>query len=93
MNTVRQSVSRSFNLRVASVRAKKSDDIDDLVLLVRKIEKSSFATMEEKFFTLILNGLHQGKLHIWWDLLTTEGTFMTRKFLKMALKSHGIFFR
>ena len=83
MNTVRQSVSRSFNLRVASVRAKKSDDIDDLVLLVRKIEKSSFATMEEKFFTLILNGLHQGKLHIWWDLLTTEGTFLTKKILKI----------
>ena len=83
MNTVRQSVSRSFNLRVASVRAQKSDDIDDLVLLVRKIEKSSFATMEEKFFTLILNGLHQGKLHIWWDLLTTEGKFLTKKFLKV----------
>jgi len=65
---------RSFNVKITQKSERKSDALDEVIQLIRKLEKSTFSTMEEKFFTFILHGLSAGKLHVWWQTLTEQGS-------------------
>jgi hypothetical protein len=75
VRTVNQSIGRSFNVILYESESEK-DPLGDIIQTVRKLEKCSFSTMEEKFFSFILHGLNAGALHTWWITLTKEGMIL-----------------
>ena len=71
------SINRSFDL---SIELKSEADIlDEILHIIRKLDKSSFATLDEKFYTFILFALNRGKLHAYWKVLSDQGEFVKKK--------------
>ena len=74
LKTNRQTIGRSFSLQMAD-GMRTTDELSELVALLRKIDLAPSATTEEKFFTWILHGLKRGSIHTWWDLICSQGIF------------------